>query len=286
MQGMPASEDLDLRTQYPTAITTTSAWSKAAGAFFESPELGKRIGDAFRGKQLMLVKAIKATMQSKVLQIFQAQEPKLEGFLIDQIEPLLSYTVDENFTFEVIVVTQADVIVPRVRTSVKLSHPDVLGTFPTDFKPKKDIEILPGMISRLMPASALSGMEKDVVHKIATAIVCFLLLAFNAVHWAHEDEGSMVQDIIDRLSRLVVGHYKDADGKGPDMQVAVGTKKVPVLRPLSVVMIMEKVQSKLTQTRQNVREVHTPYHPTPPHSLLSTSYSPAATGCPAALRTS
>ena len=99
---------LDLRAQYVTGTTTTVMWGVGVGGYFESPELGDRIGNALRGRQLMMVAAVKAAKLSKVLEIFAAQQPPLEMHLIAQIEPLLNFSEGENFHFEVDALDEED----------------------------------------------------------------------------------------------------------------------------------------------------------------------------------
>ena len=106
--------------------------------------------------------------------------------------------------------------------------------FSHNFSAKRDIQILPGMIVELLPVSALTNIGKEDMKKIVAAIVTFLLLEFNTVHWAHETEGSLVQDVVDRLARLIVSRFKDANDEVPNLQLEVGTSALPSQRPLKV----------------------------------------------------
>jgi hypothetical protein len=160
--------------------------------------------------------------------------------------------------------------------ATKLSFENVRAIFSHNFSAKRDIQILPGMIVDLLPVSALTNIGKEDMKKIVAAIVTFLLLEFNTVHWAHETEGSLVQDVVDRLARLIVSRFKDANDEGPNLQLEVGTSALPSQRPLKVLDITGRVQSKLTQTRQNVREV--PTSP-PTHVPLRSSRSRSMCGC-------
>ena len=136
---------------------------------------------------------------------------------------------------------------PKFRS---VSFADYVPDFADSLTLPLEIAHLPGMIKDLLPQNGGSIVK---VQPIVAAIKNFLFLKYQCIHWAHSGSSINNTDLFARrLAELICLDEKHG---GHEIELFEGKPSVRYRLEMGVELLVDKVKSKITQDRQNVRQV-------------------------------